>query len=143
MKQKLSPKLVEHLKAPGPKRMDVWDSILQCFGVSVSPGGRKSWIVIARVDGRQKRVTIGTYPAVSLAAACTTSGQKTQLEPYSAVPRGSSRATSKLTTRIMLSRERLVDQCRFPDKSFCSKGFVSSDNGGLPSRSRRNPYHQH
>jgi hypothetical protein len=26
MRQKLSPKLVEHLKAPGPKRTDVWVS---------------------------------------------------------------------------------------------------------------------
>jgi integrase len=69
MRQKLSPKLVEHLKAPGPKRLDAWDTVLQCFGVRVSPGGRKTWFVIVRVDGRQKRVTIGTYPALSLAEA--------------------------------------------------------------------------
>jgi hypothetical protein len=69
MKRKLSPKLVEHVKAPGPKRLDVWDTVLQCFGVRVSPSGRKPWFVIARVDGRQKRITIGTYPALSLAEA--------------------------------------------------------------------------
>lgn len=69
MRRKLSPKIVEHLKATGPKRMDVWDTVLQCFGVRVSPNGRKSWFVIVRVDGRQKRVTIGTYPAISLAEA--------------------------------------------------------------------------
>ena len=49
--------------------MDVWDTVLQGFGVRVSPGGRKTWFVIARVDGRQKRLTIGTYPAISLAEA--------------------------------------------------------------------------
>ena len=69
MRAKLSPKLVEHLKAPGPKRLDVWDTVLQGFGVRVSPAGRKSWFVIVRVGGRQKRVTIGTYPAVALAEA--------------------------------------------------------------------------
>jgi hypothetical protein len=69
MRAKLSPKLVEHLKAPGPKRLDVWDTVLQCFGVRVSPGGRKTWFVIVRVGGCQKRVTIGTYPALSLAEA--------------------------------------------------------------------------
>jgi Arm DNA-binding domain len=69
MRRKLAPKLVEHLKAPGPKRLDVWDTVLQGFGVRVSPTGRKSWFVIIRVGGRQKRVTIGTYPAVSLAEA--------------------------------------------------------------------------
>jgi integrase len=69
MRRKLTPKLVDNLKAPGPKRMDVWDIVLQCFGVRVSPGGRKTWFVIVRVGGCQKRVTIGTYPALSLAEA--------------------------------------------------------------------------
>jgi hypothetical protein len=69
MRRKLSPKLIEHLKSPGPKRMDVWDTVLQCFGLRISPTGRKAWFVIVRLDGRQKRVTIGTYPAVSLAEA--------------------------------------------------------------------------
>ena len=45
--------------------------MLQCFGLRVSPRGRKTWFVIVRVDGRQKRVTIGTYPAISLAEART------------------------------------------------------------------------
>ena len=42
--------------------MDVWDIVLQGFGVRVSPTQRKSWFVIVRVNGRQKRITIGTYP---------------------------------------------------------------------------------
>jgi integrase len=71
MRRKLSPKLIEHLKSPGPKRMDVWDTVLQCFGLRISPSGRKTWFVIVRMDGRQKRVTIGTFPAVSLAEART------------------------------------------------------------------------
>ena len=69
MKKKLSTKLVEHLKALGPKRLDAWDTALQCFGVRVSPTGRKAWFVIVRADGKQRRVTIGTYPAISLAEA--------------------------------------------------------------------------
>ena len=69
MRRKLSAKLIEHLKASGPKRIDVWDTALQCFGLRISPSGRKSWFVTVRVDGRQKRVTIGTYPALSLADA--------------------------------------------------------------------------
>jgi len=49
--------------------MDVWDTVLQCFGMRVSPTGRKTWFVIVRLDARQRRVTIGTYPAISLAEA--------------------------------------------------------------------------
>jgi integrase len=69
MKRKLTPKLIEHLKSPGPKRMDVWDTVLQCFGLRISATGRKAWFVIVRLDGHQKRITIGTYPAVSLTEA--------------------------------------------------------------------------
>ncbi len=69
MKRKLAPKIIEYLKAPGPKRLDVWDTVLQGFGVRVSPNGRKVWFAVVRSNGRQKRVTIGTYPAISLAEA--------------------------------------------------------------------------
>jgi hypothetical protein len=37
MKRTLAPKIIEYLKAPGPKRLDVWDLALQDFGVRVSP----------------------------------------------------------------------------------------------------------
>jgi integrase len=69
VRKKLAPKVIEHLKAPGPKRLEVWDTALQGFGVRVSPTGRKVWFVVTRVGDRQKRVTIGTYPAISLAEA--------------------------------------------------------------------------
>ena len=35
----------------------------------VARRGRKTWFVIVRVDGRQKRVSIGTCPAITLAEA--------------------------------------------------------------------------
>jgi integrase len=69
MRKKLTSKIIEHLKVPGPKRVDVWDTVLQGFGTRVSPTGRKVWFVVARTDGRLRRVTIGTYPAISLAEA--------------------------------------------------------------------------
>lgn len=65
MKQKLTPKTIEHLSTEA-RRKEVWDLTLPSFGVRVYPTGRKSFFVMARVDGRQKRVTIGNYPAVSL-----------------------------------------------------------------------------
>jgi hypothetical protein len=63
----LSAKLIEGFKAPGTKRLEVFDAGLQCFGTRVSPNGRKAWLI--RQQGRQRRITIGTYPAISLAEA--------------------------------------------------------------------------
>src|SRR4051812_37462703 len=75
MRRKLTSKTIEHLKAPGPKRLDVWDTVLQGFGVRVSPTGRKTWFVMVRPGGHPARVTIGTYPAISLADAREQAGK--------------------------------------------------------------------
>lgn len=69
MKMKLAPKTVEHLKADGDRRKEVWDVTLPTFGVRVYPSGRKTFFVMVRVKDRQKRITLGTYPAVSLKEA--------------------------------------------------------------------------
>jgi hypothetical protein len=69
MRRMLSANLMEGFKAPGTKRLEVFDAGLQCFGTRVSPNGRKAWFVVIRQQGRQRRITIGTYPAISLAEA--------------------------------------------------------------------------
>lgn len=69
MRRKLTSKVVEHLTATGEGRLEVWDTLLQSFGVRVSPKGRKVWFVFIRADGRPKRITVGTYPALPLADA--------------------------------------------------------------------------
>jgi hypothetical protein len=69
MRKKLTSKIIEHLKVPGPKRVGVWDTVLQGFGTRVSPTERKVWFVVMRTAGRLRRITIGTYPAISLAEA--------------------------------------------------------------------------
>jgi integrase len=67
MRIKFTAKTIEHLSAQGrPKRLDAYDTVLQGFGLRVSPTGRKVWFVIVRPEGRAKRVTIGGYPALSL-----------------------------------------------------------------------------
>jgi integrase len=75
MKKKLTAKYIEHLNVDGPRRLDVWDSVLQGFGVRASPGGRKTWFVIIRPHGRARRMTIGTYPAIQLADARDTAAK--------------------------------------------------------------------
>ena len=71
MKRKLTPKTVEHLKAEGRRRLEVWDTTLPGFGIRVYQTRRKVWFVIARVRGRQRRFTIGTYPVLALGDART------------------------------------------------------------------------
>src|SRR5262249_6050199 len=49
------------------KRYEVWEG--GGFGVRVSPRGIKSWVWVYHFDGRPRRMTFGTYPAMGLADA--------------------------------------------------------------------------
>jgi integrase len=51
------------------RQRDYWDDVLRGFGVRVSYGGKRAFVVRYRVGRRLRRLTIGPYPAKSLADA--------------------------------------------------------------------------
>ena len=55
--------------APSDRQRDYWCVSPKGFGVRVSPGGRKTFVVRYRVAGRRRRVALGTYPTLTLADA--------------------------------------------------------------------------
>ncbi|WP_295387886.1 site-specific integrase [uncultured Thiodictyon sp.] len=65
---------VRKLKAPtDAPRCEYWDTTTKGLGLRVSQTGARSWVMIVRTlkagEWTQQRVTLGNYPAVSLAAA--------------------------------------------------------------------------
>lgn len=68
MKKKLTSKTVENIK-PSSKRVEYRDTILRGFSLRVSPNGLKKFLVGYRYKGKQRRVTLGSYPILSLKAA--------------------------------------------------------------------------
>lgn len=67
---KLSDKLLKTLKPEAGKRTDIaYDSEVPGFGVRVTETGAKSFILNYYIAGRERRMTIGKYPAWSLTAA--------------------------------------------------------------------------
>ena len=54
---------------PGVQQSDFWDYRLRGFGIRVTSAGTKSWIVVHRVGGKQKRHTLGRYPEMGVAEA--------------------------------------------------------------------------
>lgn len=58
---------------PVPSReqtqIDYWDPSLSGFGLRVSFGGRRTWIIRYRLGKRRPRLVIGTFPKMSLADA--------------------------------------------------------------------------
>lgn len=60
---------IKFLEPVPDKQVDYFDEDLSGFFVRVSPRGRKSFGVMYRIGGRFRRLTIGTYPLLSLADA--------------------------------------------------------------------------
>lgn len=68
MRKALSNKTVEALKPQG-RRYDIWDTLCPGFGVRVSPSGTKSFCVKYRYGTGQRRLSLGSFPRMPLAAA--------------------------------------------------------------------------
>src|SRR3989442_8494640 len=64
----LNAKKLEALK-PGAKRFEVFDENVPGFSVRVTSDGRKTFSIQYRHLGRVRRMTIGTYPSLTLADA--------------------------------------------------------------------------
>src|SRR5260370_40564937 len=69
MRKNLTSKFIENLQPRIDRRYEVRDLLLPGFGVRDSVNGKKSWFAVSRVNGRQVRHTIGSYPTVSLGEA--------------------------------------------------------------------------
>ena len=57
--------------APARGQTILWDTDVKGFALRVTSGGAKSFLLDYRVDGRQRRITIGSFPDWSVQAART------------------------------------------------------------------------
>src|SRR5215472_3481447 len=60
---------VERIRAPANGQIDHFDQGYPGLALRVSYGGAKSWVYFYRLFGKQKRLTLGRWPSMSLAAA--------------------------------------------------------------------------
>ena len=68
-RQKLTDAFLRHVKSPAKAQVEYWDTLTPGFGLRVSYGGRKAFVVLTRIDGKLHRFTLGAYPKKSLADA--------------------------------------------------------------------------
>ena len=80
---------------PKSKRYEVWEDGQTGLGVRMSPAGRKSWIYMYRFNGKPRRMTLGTYPAVGLADA-RVKHAKAKVDLEKGIDPGAQRANSSL-----------------------------------------------
>jgi integrase len=68
-KVKFTSRGIDAIRPPQSGRVEYWDSIVTGLGLRVSETNRRSWVVMYRQHGRLRRMTLGTYPKKSMAAA--------------------------------------------------------------------------
>jgi integrase len=66
-KKALTDQAVKRIKPPASGQVDVFDMGYPGFALRVSYGGAKSWVFFYRLGNKQRRLTLGHYPATSLA----------------------------------------------------------------------------
>jgi hypothetical protein len=60
---KLSDVSVRKALPPSRGQLFLWDAEFKGFALRVTSGGAKSFVLDYRVDGRQRRITLGNYLA--------------------------------------------------------------------------------
>lgn len=65
---KFTTRTIEALK-PKAKRYEVWEDGRPGFGIRIATQGKRSWVYVYRHAGKARRMTLGRFPAVSLATA--------------------------------------------------------------------------
>lgn len=66
---RLDERRLDDLPAPISGQIDYWDPALPGFGLRVSQGGTRAWVIMVRQAGRKRRITLGSYPRISLTDA--------------------------------------------------------------------------
>lgn len=69
MTERLTDTFVRKALPPARGQTLLWDGEVKGFGLRLTPGGAKSFVVDYRAQGRQRRFTIGSYPDWSVQAA--------------------------------------------------------------------------
>lgn len=69
MAEKITNDLVKELTIPAKGNRITYDTEIAGFGVRVTANAAKGFILNYRANGRERRITIGNYPAWSVAAA--------------------------------------------------------------------------
>jgi integrase len=105
MRRQLTARFVESLKSPERGQVEHWDTKVSGFGLRTSTGGRKTWTLLYRYQGRLRRLTLGTFPPISL-----TDARGLARSALADVQRGKDPATTKQQRRTADSFGELAER---------------------------------
>lgn len=69
MPSKLTPQLIKALTPPATGNRIEWDTQERGLGIRITAAGHRAWVLRYVVQGRERRLTLGDHPDLSLTAA--------------------------------------------------------------------------
>lgn len=105
MAERLTDALVKKAPPPTAGQTLVWDEDVKGFALRVTPKGAKSFLLDYRAEGRQRRITIGSYPDWSVQAA-----REAAKEMKRQVDKGSDPMGERRAERVAPTMEDLWDR---------------------------------
>src|SRR5450755_1107229 len=126
MRMKLSKRSIDGI-APGLKRFTVWDTELTGFGLDVTPGGAKVYVLKYRVAGRQRWLTIGRHGSPWTPDMARKEAMRLRVE----VARGVDPAGKRETERRAVSFGELCDLYLKEGVAHKKASTIRSDKGRI------------
>ncbi len=136
---KMTDRAVKATKAPTIGQVDYFDQSLPGFGLRVSYGGRKAWILLYRRGQMKRRMTLGTYPSLSLSKARERANGVLRDVALGKDPAMDKAAHRKSETVADLAREYLENHAKKKKRSWrhderTLRNDVLPDVGGLKAK---------
>ena len=116
----LTDRTVRGLDTGGKAQADFWDTRVTGFGVRVSAEGRKTWVLRYRVQGRQLRMSLGTYPSLGLADARVAARRALGRVAHGEDPAAEKRAEARAETFAQLTDLYMEKHAKVRKKSWRS-----------------------
>ena len=132
MRHGLSDLTIRNLTKPARGQFEIWDTRLPGFGVRVSHGGTKSFVLVYRFQGRSRRMTLGRCGILSLADA-----RQLALQALRAVALGQDPGAEKLKARRIPPIQQFD---RFVDHFLASYARTKNKTAGESERLLRREF---
>jgi integrase len=105
MAKPLTVRSLESLK-PGPVRREIPDGLTRGLAFILQPSGKASWAVRYRFHGKNKKLTLGSYPAIGLKSARELAGEALVEVGRGGDPAAAKKAAKKIA-RLPAGQDRI------------------------------------
>ncbi len=130
-------------RRPAKTLMEFWDSELPGFGLRVHPTGKRTWFVMFRQRGKQRRVSLGSAPQISAQEARGLARAKLAEVALDGLPTRKADKTGKKQAPLMRDFAELfwADCARHWKESTRRRNRVALDRDILPALGDRRVDH--